>query len=395
MKNVLAIVCEYNPFHNGPKFHLDTHRKELDSDGVICIMSGSFTQRGEPACLSKWARAEMAAKEGADLVLELPVCFSAQSAERFARGGVSLANSLGIVKYLSFGSECGDAELLKTAASLLEKAENSEEFKKYYAEGLSYPAARQKVIDENANFEIAEIIKSPNNILGIEYISALNKISSSIIPVTLKREGAEHNSDIFSENIASASKIREMIKNGEDISRFVPENVQEILEREKGNLVTDFSALSTVLNYILLTKNPEELKQIADMAEGLENRFIEAARKGYQISEIADFVKTKRYTKSRIDRIITNILLGIKKDDDFSECKYIRVLALNERGAKMLNEIREKSSLPIVTKTSEANLSGEAEKMFSHDLLATDIYALLTKNKISGQDFLKSPVFVK
>lgn len=395
MKNVIAIICEYNPFHNGHKFHIDTHRRELNADGVVCIMSGSFTQRGEPACLSKWARAEMAVKEGADLVLELPVCFSSQSAERFARGGVSLANSLGIVKYLSFGSECGSAKLLEKAALILNEAEKSETFKKYYSEGLSYPAARQKAVESLADDEVLNAIKSPNNILGIEYIAALRKLKSKIIPITVKREGAEHNSSVSSKNIASASKIREMIKNGEDVSPFVPNNALEILKREKENIVTDFSPLSTVLSYILLTKTPEELSNIADISEGLENRFIEVARKGFQISEIAEFVKTKRYTKSRIDRIITNILLGIKKDDDFSECKYIRVLALNEKGAKMLNEIKEKSTLPIVSKVAEASFSGEAEKMFSLDLLSTDIYALLTKNKISGQDFLNSPVFVK
>lgn len=392
MDNIFAVICEYNPFHNGHKYLVDTHRQELDSRGVICIMSGSFTQRGAPAVLDKWSRAEMAIKSGCDLVLELPVCFSSQSAERFAKGGVSLADSLGVVDYLSFGSECGDIDKLKRAAQFLDE---NDEIMKHYEEGISYPKARQKMVDELADSEMSEIIKSPNNILGIEYIKALKKLRSNIAPVTLKRKGSEHDAKYIEGNFASASKIREMLKNGENISDLVPDVVFSIIEREKNNLVFDSNRLSGVLCYILRTQPPEVLKDIMDMAEGLENRFIEAARTLSDICSISEFVKTKRYTKSRIDRIITNIILGITKDMKFDRCEYARVLALNNRGAEILKKINEKSKIPVITKTADNNLSGKAKEMFDLDVLSTDIYQMLTNDKRSGRDFIKSPVFVK
>lgn len=395
MKKVAAVICEYNPFHNGHKFLLERQREELGAYGVICIMSGSFTQRGEPAVLNKWLRAEMAVKGGADLVFELPAVFCTQSAERFARGGVSLADRLGVVNSLFFGSECGNINLLNETADFLSEQSADAELLKHYSGGVSYPAARQKMLESIKKSEICEIIKSPNNILALEYIMALKKRNSKILPVTFKRQGAEHDGEETEGGFASASKIRSMLKNGESISRFVPKTTSEILKSVNDELVYDISPLSDILTYILRTKPKEELKNILDMSEGLENRFVDAAMRFGKISEISDFVKTKRYTKSRINRIITNIVLNITKDMDFEECEYARVLAFNDRGAELLKMIKQASSLNIITKTADASLLGGAKKMLEKDILATDVYALLTKNKQAGKDYRTSPVYVK
>ena len=395
--SISAIICEYNPFHNGHKYHIEKHRRELDSDGVICIMSGSFTQRGLPACADKWSRAQMAVAGGADLVLELPVIFCTQTAERFAYGAVATLDALGIADHLSFGSECGDIRLLEEVAELLLTPGFQEEIKKEYSGGVSYPAARAAAAARCFGGRAAEVLAFPNNILALSYIMAARRLDSKILMHTIPRSGAEHDSAVSSENIASASKIRAMLGAGEDISRYVPEYTTEILKKAalSGKTPRDLSTLGSVLAYLLRTQTPEQLSDICDMTEGLENRFIAAGRQCASLDGISELVKTKRYTKSRVDRVMLNIILNITKENADFAPYYIRVLALNERGAELLKELKRRSALPVITKAADAALSGQAARAFKKDTQATDIYSLLTDNPQAGQDFKTSPVFLK
>ena len=214
-----AIICEYNPFHNGHRYHIDQTRKEHGATHVVCVMSGNFTQRGDVALCDKYERARVALNSGADLVIELPVAFSLASAEYFARGAVHIIKSLGCVDMLSFGSEIGDSGILKEAAGAVHFAMDSEVFLHHMKQGLSYPAALKATVEEYYTDDVVDILTGPNNILAVEYIRALDMAGGTIEPVTVRRYGADHDSDELDHTI-SASKLRKMIKNNEDVSQY-------------------------------------------------------------------------------------------------------------------------------------------------------------------------------
>ncbi len=369
----MAVICEYNPFHNGHKYQLTEHKKELGADSVICLMSGSFVQRGAPAIYDKWTRARDAVSNGADLVIELPVVYSAQSAQRFAAGAVKLLDKLGVVDYLSFGSECGDIDALKCAADVI----NSVEFKTLLEEqlktGLSYPAARAQILRDHYSNIDERLISSPNNILSLEYINALAELNSSIEPKTLLRNF----------DFASASEIRDKIHNNENVDGLVPTEVRTTY---------DTKAYDNLVLYYFRKERLEALQQICDIAEGLENKFKKASQTSTTCEELAESVKSKRYTRTRIDRICVNSLLGIKDYHTVLNPRYARILAFNSRGQELLAKMKKVSEIPIITKVADAKPDTEEYKiMLEKDLLATDIYSILT-NKPAGLDFKTSPV---
>jgi len=379
--NILGVICEYNPFHKGHEYQLRTHKKELKADGVVCLMSGNFVQRGAPAVFDKWTRAKTAILCGADLVLELPVVYSAQSANRFAYGSVSLLDSLGCIDYLSFGSECGDLEKLRKLSSVMQ----SPEFEKYVLEelktGVSYPKARTNALASHFPEFDKSLTETPNNILALEYIAALEKLKSKITPVTLQRNN----------EFLSASSIREKMEMNEDIHEFVPENA-DYLELS----AYDRTAFDSIVSYRFRSETKDSLAKIADVSEGLNNRFINALKNTFGADELSDKVKTKRYTKTRIDRIIINTLLGITDEDTKIPPQYARVLAFNDKGTEILNKMGKTSRIPVITKTANAKAdTPEFMRMFEKDILATDIYALLTENKKASRDFTTSPIYVK
>ncbi len=382
---VSAVICEYNPFHNGHKYQLEYMKSK--SDAVVCIMSGDFVQRGEAAIFDKFERTRVALKNGADLVIMLPVCFSLNTAERFAFGGVSLADKLGVVDTLCFGSECGDINILKIAAKQLldEPDEVSEKIRKYIDKGMSYPKAREKaffgIIDEN-------ILCEPNNILATEYIKSLMSLNSKIRPETIERYKAGYHDKNPVGEFASASAIREMILNNDDYKLYVPDNACEIYKSEA---VYDTKLLSDILVYLIRTKSAQEISKINDVTEGLENRIKAAIFENDGFFEIAEFVKSKRYTLTKIKRILLSLILGIEKDDAKNPPEYIRVLGMNKKGADLLSQIKKKSSLPIITKT--ADFKG-FNKSFEADILASDIYSLCGGKKQMGKDYKTSPVIV-
>lgn len=382
-----AVICEYNPFHNGHKFQLEKIKKECDS--VICVMSGSFVQRGDIAVVDKWTRAGMAINNGADLVIELPVCFSLNTAERFSFGAVSLIDSLGVCNSLYFGSECGNTDTLKNAASILlnEPKEISDKIKKLMDSGISYPSAREEafcdVIDK-------DLLSEPNNILALEYIKSLMAINSKIKPVTIKREFSSYHETTPTNPITSATAIRELIKNGDDFNSYIPENTVDLYENFNR---PDVENLSDILLYTIRTTTQQELSKINEVSEGLENRIIEAINHERSFDGVCNFIKSKRYTMSKIRRILLSIVLGLDKELSKKPPQYIRVLGMNKKGMDILSEIKKKSSLPIITKVADFKIKSEA---FEKDILSTDIFYLSQKNdKSFGKDFKTSPVIIK
>ncbi len=369
----MAVICEYNPFHNGHKYQLTHHKKLLGADVCLCLMSGSFVQRGAPAIYDKWTRATDAILNGADLVIELPVVYSAQSAQRFATGAVKLLDALNVVDYLSFGSECGDIEALKKATKVIASEKFDSLVEEKLKSGISYPAARSLVLSENYPDIEETLISSPNNILSIEYINALLQIKSTIKPETIKRNF----------DFDSASQIREKINSGEDVSTSVPTQTRKAY---------DSKAYDNLVLYHFRKESCDRLKLICDMTEGLENKFKKAANVATTYEELADAVKSKRYTRTRIDRICVNSLLGIEDHHTKLNPQYARVLAFNSKGQELLAKIKNVSQIPIIAKVADTKPDTEEFKiMLEKDLLATDIYSILT-DKPAGLDFKTSPI---
>ncbi len=381
----MAVICEYNPFHNGHAYQLDTHRKELEADGVIAVMSGQFVQRGAPAVCDKWTRAKMALAGGCDLVLELPAIYATASAERFASGAVSLIEQLKIVDCLSFGSECGDLDKLANIAELLLSPGFHSRGETALQHGASYPSARTEAICESLGKEYAALLSTPNNTLGIEYLKALKKLHSRIVPYTLRRAAG-------SGRFATASEIRSMLFSGNDTTSLLPASTTEILSQTE--IFSGGAALDHIVTYLLRTLTSEQLRQIPDMTEGLEYRFIKAAAKYHTFEEICSAVKTKRYTRTRLNRIIMNLLLSITQEDILIEPQYIRVLGMNETGRGLLRAMKKTVSIPIIVKTADAKLTTpQARRMFEVDVKASDIYAILTQKR-GAADYTTSPVIV-
>ncbi len=396
---LMAVICEYNPFHNGHAYQLNEQKKALSCDGVICLMSGSFVQRGEPAICDKWARAEMALTCGCDLVLELPVVYSLQSAEGFARGAVSLLKKIGAEGYLAFGSECGDVTKLQKLASYAETDEYQTSLKNALLKGLSYPAACSLALASNPDLAV-DLNQKPNDILGVEYVKAINETKVQLTPAVLRRIG-DYNSQEPVDNILSATGIRQKMMVGEDVHTYMPPKAHAVLQREikEGKAPVTADALTKLLQYSLLRADKAELCDICGISEGLENRVIDAAATLHSFNEIAQAAKTKRYPQTRLQRAMINILLGLTKKDAALSPAYARVLGMNENGSAILKELREKTTIPVIIKTADASFNNEnAERMFALDCAATDLYSLLYpgKNKgKNGMDFYRSPLVIQ
>ncbi|MBQ3037955.1 MAG: nucleotidyltransferase [Clostridia bacterium] len=381
---ICAIICEYNPFHNGHKYQIEEIKKEHDA--VICIMSGAFVQRGDAAIFDKWTRAECALLNGVDLVIELPVCFSVNTAERFSFGAISILDKLGVVNSLCFGSECGDIDILIKAEDILanEPYEVSEYIKKLLDKGISYPKARSIAF---SSFIDEGILTEPNNILALEYIHALKSLNSTISPITLKRKDAGHHDISLDKSIASATAIRSLIRENKDFSTYVPENTYALY---KTSPIADISRLDTALIYILRTTPPEILKKINDVTEGLENRLINSAYECSGFHGLCKKIKTKRYTYTKLSRILVSVLLYQTKELSKSAPGYVRVLGMNSVGMDILSDIKKKSSLQIITKPSDFKNFNASFKL---DIKSGDIYSLCFEdNDKNMRDYYNSPI---
>lgn len=333
MKNI-GIICEYNPFHNGHATQLAAVREH---GAAICLMSGSYVQRGEPAICDKLLRAEAAVRCGAELVLELPVTYSLRSAEGFAAGGVELLSALGCVDALSFGSESGDAEALRKTAEILCSEAFVPLLREYSEKGLSFPAARQRAA-ERLGADTA-ILKNPNDILGVEYCKAILKCGSAIEPMVLRRQGSYHNS--VEPNAPSAAALR--LRN--DWQGYMPE--QALALQSTAVRHTTVAGERAMLAR-LRAMTEAEFEALPFGSEGLWRKLMHAVGEQNTLAEIIAAAKSKRYTHTRLSRMLMGAFLGIEESDLSARAPYIRVLAMSTRGGKILREMRKNGAVELL-----------------------------------------------
>lgn len=372
-----GIIAEYNPFHKGHEL-LIRKARENGATHVVTVMSGNCVQRGETAIFGQRARASAALECGADLVLQLPVVYAASGAQSFARAGVRVLDALSCVDELVFGSECGDAELILSAAKAIYSEEVQGKIAQEIKKGITFAAARENAL-RAVDSRLSDIIQSPNNILGVEYAAAIEMLGSKMKPVTFNRIGAGHGENGDCGGIASASYIRELIKNGGEWQRFVPEAAAKIFEAElsAGNAVVNSTKFETAVLYKMRTVSSGELALAPDVSEGVENRILSAAASATTLDELYDMAKTKRYTHARIRRIVLNNLIGITAADLAVPVPYMRLLGLNDRGAELLKLTNESRKLPLISKTADiAQADSNSTRVFELECRAADIRAL-------------------
>ena len=391
MSKVIGIIAEYNPFHNGHLYHLQKSLQETGSSYSVAIISGNFTQRGSTSLIDKWTKTEIAIKNGIDLVIELPLLYSISSAENFAEGAIKILNSLKVIDYLSFGSESGDISTLNIIADTLYKEPKAYKniLSHELSKGLSFPKARENALLMYLNDirRFSNTLSSPNNILGIEYLKALKKLKSPIIPITVERYNAGYHDTTYNGNVASATAIRNIVKNnGWDILRkVVPENTfSTLLESIKvGHVVPDLSVFEKQIIYNLRKMSIQEIAELPDVSEGLENAIKNAANSCNSVVEFLNIVKSKRYTNTRLQRILLYALLGItKKDMDLSKktIPYIRVLGFNDKGKYLMSEIAKANpKLEIITsvkKYMDTSNNKSSKYLLEKDIWATNVYTI-------------------
>ena len=389
---VCGVICEYNPFHKGHALHLERARALSGADYIVCAMSGSVTQRGAFARFDKWTRARAALENGADLVLELPVRFAAAPAPEFAAGGVSLLDHLGVITHLSFGCEREALSALEPAARLL--SEESPAFRQtlraHLDQGLPYPRARALAVRQVSGEEnLDKLIALPNASLAIEYLRAL---PPRITPVPVVREGSGYHDEALSA-LSSATAIRAALESGDQGLALAAVPCPALLESAQAR--GDFhgeEALTQALLYRLRTMTAQALAAISGMEEGLEHRFLAAARIARTRDELILAVKSKRYTYARLSRICMNILLGITKDFENPLPTYARVLGFRRDAQPLLRAIKEHASIPLVTKAADFS-----DPLFALDVRAQDLWSLGCASadlRQSGRDFTTSPVII-
>ena len=389
MSKILGIISEYNPLHNGHTYHIEQSKKELDPDYTVAVISGNFVQRGEPAIVDKWARAEMALRSGVDLVIELPLVYSISSAENFAQGAIKIFDSLKQDTTISFGSESGDISVLENIANVLmiEPPEYKSILKHELDKGLSFPKARENAVLMYLNDirKYANVLSKPNNILGIEYIKAIKYLKSKLNYITIRRFGTEYNSNITSKNIASATAIREMLNTGNSFREFVPKSSYSVMANrlKYGQYIPSLKSFEKEIIYKLRTLSLADLADIQDITEGLENKLKKAVNSCNTLDELLECIKSKRYTETRINRILLYALFDITKNAieySYKHKPYIRILGMNDNGKELLTMIRrENKNLPIITSVKrfqDSNSNKFYKYLLEQDILATNIYTL-------------------
>lgn len=390
MKTV-GLITEYNPFHNGHAYHIEKAKMLTGADRVIVVMSGDFVQRGAPAVMPKHLRAESALLSGASLIIELPVCFATGSAEYFAQGSISLLNQLGCIDSICFGSECGDLHLLKEIAQILadEPIEYQTALKQALKEGASFPAARQEALNIYSD-KYSEILASPNNILGIEYLKALAKIHSKMEPFTIKRIGAGYHDMDINGQFSSATAIRSDIYQLADVNSSseslplthiqtqVPSSCHELMKKNYQTRypvkADDFSLL---LKAKLLSETAGSLSHYLDMSPELANRILRLRNDYLSFEQFCDLLKTKELTRSRISRSFIHVLLGITNDwltAMKAPAPYARILGFRRDHADLLGILKRTSDIPLITSPARTVLADTAYQMLELDIYASDLY---------------------
>ena len=414
-----GIIAEYNPFHKGHEYQIRYTKEKLKADYVIVAMSGDYVQRGTPALISKHARAEMALRCGADLVLEMPVSVSTASAEAFAMGGVSLLDGLGVVDMLCFGSESGEISALKELAEIL--VEEPEEYKKllknFLSEGLTFPAARSQALTEYfknpRNFrgddfdgvltpllnEVTQILNTPNNILGIEYCKALLRLNSKIRPVTIRREGMGYHESALpvrsrdtealsqtsqspTDFFASATAIRNLIlqdsPDPDVLTSQIPGQAFSVFQKavNSGEFLTE-NSLDSILSYCLMKENGKSLSSYMDVSEDLARRIINQQNLLLSFSQSVSVLKTRELTQTRIQRALLHIILNIHTAP--TQIPFARVLGFRRESSELLSQIKQHSTIPLITKLADAQnlLDSEGNQILSETVFSSNLYEKL------------------
>lgn len=390
---ILGIVAEYDPFHQGHLYHIEKSREETQCEGVVCLMSGDFTQRGGPALLDKFARSEMAVRSGADLVVELPLPWCMAGAESFARGAVGLLTAMGCVNTLSFGSESGNAQELMEISALLLSSELEEALGNKIKEGLPFALARQQAVAIIKGEEYASLLSRPNNILGIEYGKAILLQHSPLQTLTIKRTSSEHNGQ------GSASELRASYARGENILSALPKGAREVLIREEGEgKIPHPKLLELALLSRLRMMIQADFHALPDCSEGLENRLYKEARRGSSLEEILHSAHSKRYPRARLRRILWNGALHIRKGDDRGTPPYIRPLCANKKGQEILRLLKKSATLPVLSRSGAVkSLDEPCRSIFEKGSNAHDFYVLGRKEgfyRQSDEDWQKNCLFI-
>lgn len=340
---IIGIICEYNPFHNGHLYHIKQIKKKFPDSIIILVMSGNFLERGEVSIINKWDKTKIALNYGVNLVVELPFQFATQAADIFAFGAIKILDALHVNK-LIFGSECNDIRLLTELANVqLENNEFENKVKEYMDKGINYPTAMSKALNDIAG----STISSPNDILGLSYIKEIKKQKSNIKPITIKRT-SNYKSIELNKKIVSALSIREAIKNKISIENFVPKYSLKFIDTD-----INMDKYFPLLKYKIISEI-DCLNKYQSVDEGIENRI---KKQIYSCNNMEDFIKaikTKRYTYNKIQRMLMHILCGFTKEEatKLKESVYVRILGFDEMGKKYLNEIKKEIPIPVVSNYS-------------------------------------------
>jgi len=437
---ILGIITEYNPFHNGHLYHLFKAKEITGADHVVAVMSGNFLQRGEPAIINKWARTKMALNAGVDLIIELPFIFSTQDANGFAFGAIKLLDSLQIIDYLCFGCETDNLDTLYSISNFLhiEPQKYKELIVHNSKNGYEFPRARAQALCEYhrifgidglekiSPLELSKLLKYPNNILALEYIKHLINLKSKIKPIAIKRMGAGYHQKNIEGKISSATSIRNEILNSlsspktdlfilnDRIKSTIPQSGFPILEKElrEGRGPITFDSYRQYILATLRRMSLEDISRVQGVTEGLENRIKKASLKSCTIEQLINSIKTRRYTRTKIQRIILHLMANLSKKDvkTFNRCGplYARVLGFSKKGKILLRTIKKISSTPLISKLSNYlrqtiseennNFRNRLIKMLDHDILATDIYVLgneKAEDRVARLDFTHKIVIKK
>lgn len=411
MATVLGIIAEYNPFHNGHAYHIEESKKRTGATHVVAVITGNFAQRGETSLINKWVKAQMALQNGVDLVIELPTIYSISSAENFAEGAIKILDSLNIIDYISFGAETSDFAALNNIVTVL--ANEPKEYKAILLhelqKGISYPKARDNALMMYLNDikRYANILSGSNNILAIEYLKAIRKLKSNITPISIQRNKVYYHEEKIVDEFASSTAIRKMLLHEEfsDMRKVMPYNNYMLLKDEmrKGRVVSDITVFEKEIIYELRKMTIEQIKDLPDVSEGLENTIKKAANSCNNIETLINSIKTKRFTQTRIQRILLYALLGITKKNMLDSKKvipYTRVLAVNERGKELLSEICNRNpKIQIITsvkKYLENYHHRILTPMLEKDIYATNIYTLgYQRESLANEDYTNRMITLK
>lgn len=417
----VGIVAEYNPLHNGHVYQSRSAERiicgtsfvdskemecsEQERPAAVCFMSGDFVQRGAPAIMNKWYRAEAALSENIDLVIEIPVCHCLADAGVYASSAVALMKSLGVVEWISFGSESGDEDAIREVAEelILHADEIKARISDSDMKGMNYPSARESAYKDicSPNQKKLEILRNPNDILALEYMKSIisEKGKNEIKPIVIKRIGAGHNCGTLSDEYMSAAGIRKLLSQGKDVSRFIPASSMKMLEMTACKSAERWFDL---MRYSILTASTDSIAECPSGGDGAAERLKKSLPYATSAEDLVRLVKTKNVTETRINRLIMQRVVGIDRKEACESPKYLRVLGFNSRGRKLISEIKSKklNTLPLLTNINREinDIDGDAKAMLELDIRAADIYEMINSpagsRMYDNSDKIKKPIMI-